>query len=185
MRKFRLRRPSGAMMVAVLALFVALGGTAFAGPIASLAKKVSGNSIIKKRSLSANRLAKNTLTGTEIKESGLGAVPFANAATNATNATNAGVAGTAGAANSLNGVQYVSGPATALDSTVTNLTLVSAQCPAGKKAIGGGQTNNGGPSTATQQEGPTAAAQGWFVVISDFGVTSDTGQAFAICASTP
>src|SRR4051812_12527827 len=38
-------RPSPAMVVAILALVVALGGTAFAGPIARMASTISGNTI--------------------------------------------------------------------------------------------------------------------------------------------
>jgi hypothetical protein len=78
-------RPSPAMIIALLALFVAMGGSVYA------ASKLSGKSI-KKGSEPGNRIKKNTLTGTQIKESSLGTVPKA---TNATNATNAGNATTA------------------------------------------------------------------------------------------
>lgn len=89
MRRVRPRRPSGAMVVAMIALIVAVGGTAFAGPVAQLAKRVSGNKIIKKRSLSGNRLRKHTITGTEVKLSKLGTVPRANTANTADLAANA------------------------------------------------------------------------------------------------
>src|ERR1700724_1386873 len=68
-----MRKPSPAMTVAVLALLVALGGTAAAafGPF-------NGNQIIKKHSLSGNRLKKHTITGAQINFGKLGSVPNAD-----------------------------------------------------------------------------------------------------------
>jgi hypothetical protein len=92
-RKLRLKAPSPAMIVALIALVFAMSGTAVAA-----SKLVSGDKLIKKASLSGNRLKKDTVTGTQIKESTLGKVPSATAAdtaasatkaTNADNATNA------------------------------------------------------------------------------------------------
>jgi hypothetical protein len=84
MKNVRLRRPSPAMLVALAALVLALGGTAVAkfGPF-------KGDKIIKKRSLSGNRLKNHTLTGNQIKLSTLGKVPSAGSADNATSAGNA------------------------------------------------------------------------------------------------
>jgi hypothetical protein len=118
-------------MVAYHALFVALGGTAFAGPIAQLAKTVSGDSVVKKRTLSGNRLRKDTVTGTEVKENTLGQVPKANQANNAGSANSAGFANsanssnTANAANSANTAQTANSAQTA-QSVVPN-AIGSAQ----------------------------------------------------------
>jgi hypothetical protein len=87
------------MVVASVALIVALGGTAFAGPLAHLAKLVNGDSLIKKGTLSGNRLRNHTLTATQINLSELGVVPSAAAATNARFATSAATATNAGHAN--------------------------------------------------------------------------------------
>ncbi len=62
MRHVLLRRPSGAMVVAIIALIVAVSGTAVAAT-----KMVSGDKLIIKNSLSGNRLRKQTLTGSQIK----------------------------------------------------------------------------------------------------------------------
>jgi hypothetical protein len=76
------------MAVALLALFVALGGTGYA------VTKINGNAL-KDRSVPAKKLKKDQLTGTEINEAKLGKVPaaaqadHAAAADNATNAMNA------------------------------------------------------------------------------------------------
>jgi hypothetical protein len=92
--QFHPRRPSAALVVAMLALVVALGGTAFAGPVAQLAKTISGSSI-KAHSIKGNRLVNNTLTGTQIKESTLATVPSAFVAGNASAANTANTATTA------------------------------------------------------------------------------------------
>ena len=100
------RLPSPAMMVALIALFVALGGSVYA------ATQINGSSI-KKGSIPGNRLKNDTVTGTQVKESTLATVPSATdalnashaaTATNATNATNATKATTADNANALGGL---------------------------------------------------------------------------------
>ena len=72
MRSHWRRRPSAGMVVAVLALVVAASGTAVAAD-----HLVAGDSLIKKTSLSGNRLRDHTLTGLQIKLSALGTVPSA------------------------------------------------------------------------------------------------------------
>lgn len=59
--KIRFRRPSPALCVAVLALLVAMGGSAVA-----LQRGQSGDTLITKRTLSGNRLRLDTLTGKEV-----------------------------------------------------------------------------------------------------------------------
>ncbi len=60
------------MVVAVIALVVAISGTAVAA-----SHRVDGDSLIKKASLSGNRLRAHTLTGLQLKLSALGTVPRA------------------------------------------------------------------------------------------------------------
>lgn len=85
--KNRIKRtiPNASMVVALLALFVALSGSAYAGV------KLSKNSVtnksikngavttkkIKKRTITAGNIKNDTLTGTQINEGTLGAVPEA------------------------------------------------------------------------------------------------------------
>ena len=71
-------RVNHATVVAYLALFVALGGSGYA------AVKINGGQL-QNRSVAGKKLKKDTLTGTEIKESKLAKVPAANIATNARN----------------------------------------------------------------------------------------------------
>lgn len=84
MRQLWGRKPSAAMVVAIVALVVALSGTAVAG-----SGRVSGDNLIKKGSLSGNRLRSHTLTGKQVDLAKLGQVPSAAQADTAASATNA------------------------------------------------------------------------------------------------
>jgi hypothetical protein len=74
MSKLRNRRPSPAMVVAMVALFVALAGTAYA------AQTINGGAI-KKQTIGGGKLKKKTLTGFQINTNKLGTVPMAKIAT--------------------------------------------------------------------------------------------------------
>jgi hypothetical protein len=84
------RRPSAALVVAVIALLVALTGTAAAGPVASFAKKLIDGSSIKKHSIPANRLEDHSITAEQLKASKLGTLPHAKLADTAANAAKLG-----------------------------------------------------------------------------------------------
>src|SRR5215203_3732841 len=107
------------MVVALIALFVALGGVSYAAitlPANSvgarqLKKDAVTNAKIKAKAVTGAKVAANTLTGANIVESSLDTVPTAANATNATNANNAANAAHAATADAL--------PAL----TFTNLTL--------------------------------------------------------------
>jgi hypothetical protein len=73
MSKLKNRRPSAAMVVAVIALIVALGGTAIA------AQSINGGAI-KKQTIGGGKLKHKTLTGFQINTSKLGTVPAARRA---------------------------------------------------------------------------------------------------------
>lgn len=74
-------RPSPALVISLIALFAALGGTVYA------ASKINGRTI-KVKSIPGNRLKSNTVTGKQVKESTLGRVPEARSAETSTNALN-------------------------------------------------------------------------------------------------
>jgi len=74
MSKLKKMRPSPAMVVAVIALVVALAGTAYA------AQTINGGAI-KKQTIGGGKLKKDTLTGFQINTNKLGTVPFAQVAT--------------------------------------------------------------------------------------------------------
>jgi hypothetical protein len=66
----RIARPSPAMAVALVALFVALGGTGYA------VARIDGRQL-RNATVSGAKLRKNTLGGREVRESRLGRVPRA------------------------------------------------------------------------------------------------------------
>ena len=74
MRKLLKKRPSPGLVVGVIALVVALGGTAYAA-------QINGNSIMK-QSIGGGKLKQQTLTGYQINVNKLGTVPTAKRATN-------------------------------------------------------------------------------------------------------
>ena len=98
MRSLVRRRPSASIAVSLLALVVASSGTAVAAT-----QLVSGDKLIRKGTLSGNRLRKHTITGSQINLKKLGQVLRAQAADTAGSAGYAGSAGSAAtAANATN-----------------------------------------------------------------------------------
>ena len=73
MKRLMRRRPSPAMVVSVIALIVALGGTAIA------AQNINGGAI-KKQTIGGGKLKQKTLTGFQINTNKLGTVPSARRA---------------------------------------------------------------------------------------------------------
>jgi hypothetical protein len=92
MRSISWRKPSPALVISIIALFVALGGSAYAASKIGT-KDIKANAItsakIKKNAITSAKIKKDAVTGAKIKESSLGPVPNATNATNAVNATNA------------------------------------------------------------------------------------------------
>ena len=200
------RRPSASMIVALVALFAALGGTGYA------AATFSGRDI-QKRSIPANRVVNNSLGGGQIDESRLGPVPVAQqalTAQTAASATNAGHADTAdtatNATNAQNAQQLQGRDATrflANDVRVHTAQVsvptgasnsVTASCAVGEKGIGGGaawmipssdtptgldaQLNASFPLPAS---GGTAEITGWHAVgYNRVGAIRDL-RAYVIC----
>ena len=120
MRTLRRARPSPALVISIIALIVAMGGTAYAGlsvPRNSVgAKQLKKNAVTNRKisngAVTDSKIAKGTITGDKIKLSTLGTVPSANTANTATtanhattadNATSAGTATTAGNATTVGG----------------------------------------------------------------------------------
>jgi len=147
---FSIRRPSASMIVALVALFAALGGTGYA------AATLCGRDI-QRRSIPGNRVINNALGGGQINESRLGVVPAARQALSAQTAASATTAGSATRAESAQTAQSAQDAlklqgreATAFLSNsvrvdAAGLTIsdgradtLSVSCNANEKAIGGG-----------------------------------------------
>ncbi|MGI8572728.1 MAG: hypothetical protein ACR2L9_08925 [Solirubrobacteraceae bacterium] len=118
--------PSPAMAVALIALVISMGGTAVAA-----SHLIGGDKLIKKGTLSGNRLRSHTLTGAQINLSQLARVPSAANATHASSAdtaTTAGTATTAQTANSLPALNWV--PLTLINGWSDNYPPGEARVPA-------------------------------------------------------
>jgi hypothetical protein len=119
MRK-KLGRPSPALVIACISLFVSIGGVGYAAATIGSAqiknnsvasKDLKNNSIVGKdvkvSGLNGTDIQANSLTGADITESGLAKVPSAGQADNAATATNAANAANAGNANTVGGQRVV------------------------------------------------------------------------------
>jgi hypothetical protein len=149
MSRLPVRRPSPALVISTLALFVALGGTGYAA--IALPSGSVGTKQLKNGAVTEAKVKAHSLGGTAIDSSRLGKVPsaatadtatsatsarFALAATNAVNAVNATKATSAPIAN----VTYVA-QTTPVPAGPTSVR-VTANCPSATTVIGGGATVN-------------------------------------------
>jgi hypothetical protein len=129
-----------ANVVAVLALFVALGGASYA------ATKINGKSI-KKQSIAGNRLKADTVDGARINESTLGEVPSAAQAGSAGSATTAGHAETAGSATTADSAQSATSAATAENANALDGQSASQLRASSRSAISNSSCNPVNPGT--------------------------------------
>jgi hypothetical protein len=151
-----IKRPSPAMVVALLALFVSLTGTAVAAGVVPLAK----------RALVADR-AKTA--------------DHAKTADNATNATKLGglTAAQVGSLAPPPNVYYEPTPWTL--TAGSDAQDFTAPCKQGEKVIGGGFDNPDGQALPSDTH-PTADGTGWVVNLDDLSPSSDTsGNVYAVC----
>jgi hypothetical protein len=147
-------RPSAALIVAVLALVIALGGTGYA------AAKINGGSIakgtikgkaLKAKTVTGDKVADDTLTGTEIAETTLGQVPSAATAGSASPTGSAGgdLAGTFPNPQVKSGVIGATELGTITERSSAGVTVAAnatgsatIQCLAGEQVISGGNDSS-------------------------------------------
>jgi hypothetical protein len=151
----RLRRPSPATCIALLALFVALGGTTWAAT--SLPARSVGTAQLKSNAVTGPKVKDRSLTSVDIKLSSLGAVPTAKRALIADLATRATSADSAGAVYSM----HFEAPVTL---TMAPAVVASLPVPAGSYVLG-----------AKGQVDTFASAD---IVQCDLAAGSDTDRAF-------
>ncbi len=141
MRRLLSTRPSPSLVVAMLALFVALGGASYAA--VSLPRNSVGTVQLKANAVNTSKVLNHSLLSADFKS---GQIPKGPAgpkgATGATGA--AGPAGPAGPAG-ISGLELVSGTV----QTGTGNHSATATCPSGKKAISGGYNTSGISGTPT------------------------------------
>ena len=162
-----------------MALFVALGGGAYAAAVLP-ANSVGANQIkksaverskLKKNAVDGTKVLDNALTGDDIKESSLLRVPWSADSDNALEASHA--ATTAG----LDKITYKVAVATAPAGTLS--TAATAFCDAGQRVVGGGvRVDN--PATAIVDDSyPDGGGTAWTAHIGAEFATSFT--VIAIC----
>lgn len=192
----RVRRPSPAMVVAMIALLVALTGTGTAGTAA-------------RAFLTGADIVNNSLTGADVKNRSIGRADL-NTSFLRTLRGPRGLPGAPGA----QGVQGIQGPkgdkgdkgdrgdrgATGVanlsyffNGPITNpagdLTAGSVACPAGQNVLGGGVFSSGPSNTqfvnATYpSDGALAAGTtGWAAYVDNVSASNYTFTVYAICAS--
>jgi hypothetical protein len=159
-------------VIAVLALFFALGGTVYA------AAKISGAQI-KPKSIPANRIKPKSLTGSQIKPKSLTGSQIKPGSLTGTQIAEGSLQGVS--ASSLASVQYAVA-AVPIVSEAPSGTSGTAACPSGQKVIGGGATVNNENFGFINDSGPTADRGGW-VATGFSGIPGVTMTVTAICTT--
>jgi hypothetical protein len=197
MSRFRRAQPSPALVVSIIALVVAMGGTAYAG--FSVPKNSVGSNQLKKNAVTTKKIKNaavtdakitaNTITGDKLKLSTLGTVPSATTANNAThastadNATHASTADNATHASTADNATHASTADNATHaSTADNANSVGGNPvrwllvnPAGTiVSQSGGFTVDGHPSTGLYFVNAGSTVSGHAIVASD-GLAGDGG----------
>ena len=158
----RLRAPSPALVVAVIALFVALSGTAVAAGVVPMAKRaLFANNAGKLQGKSARQVA--AMPGPATSLEGMSPDDIAELA---------GPASTASSLVSTATVPFALAPSEEKD--------FSAQCPSGAKAVSGGYSTQN--AVAGFDTRPTADGSGWTVYLANISSSaSATGNLTAVC----
>jgi len=166
-------RPSPAMVVAFIALFVAISGSSYA--VTRLPTNSVGPKQLKKNAVTGAKVKNRSLTAADIKVSSLAGVASAATATNAANATHATTAA------GIDKVIYVKtpggvAPAPPPDPAGNQGTTIgggTATCPAGLFAIGGGVGVDDNVNTSVVDSFPDPSGHAWTARVDN----SDAGSA--------
>jgi hypothetical protein len=190
--------------VAYLALFAALGGSAYAAVTVTGANVKDGTITgkdVKNRSLGTNKLsatAVSSLTGKPGPagpQGERGAVGPTGPAGTKGETGPAGPKGETGPAGpiGMTGAQGPQGPSgvSGWQYAIQGVSIASgdqraitAYCPTGKKAFGGGLSSaQPHPSTQIFQDAPAGAGEGWLVSVRNNGTAAVTYCAWVICAN--
>lgn len=181
-------RVSPSMVVALVALMIALGGTSYAA-VQLTARSVGARELkrqavtrvhIKNDAVDGSKVAKDSLTGSDIKESSLSGIASALSAARSDQATSSDHA-TAAAA--IDKVTY-RGTTGSVDLAPANTTTTSppttASCDAGQVVVGGGVKVDDPASLAVHESYPNGA-RAWTATVGNDDANPHTFTVFAIC----
>ena len=163
-----MKKPQPATVISLLALFVALSGTA-----------VANNGLILGTQIKSHTIAASKLTPTAVKFlKGQRGVPGQPGPAGNDGADGAiGPQGPAGPAGGFNpaSVQYISSPVVSIGPG--SVGGATASCPSGTTTIGGGGFTNGEALWDTRP-----VTGGWFAGATSYSSISSTVTAWAVCA---
>jgi len=179
MSMFRLSRPSPALVISLIALIVAMGGTSYAAfrlPAGSVSTRQLANGAvstakIKNGAVNGSKVAPNSITGANINLGTLGKVPTAGTADTATSAAAAPIAK----------VQIITATGTSGASTGSgNVASATATCPQGTFVLGGG-THLADEVAQTTDDSYPSANNAWTANVFNGGTGTPTFTVYAIC----
>jgi hypothetical protein len=186
-------RPSPAMVIALLALFIAMAGTGYAAtqlPANSVgSKQLKKNAVvrvkIKNNAVNGAKVLDGSLIGADIKESSLAKVPsatLADTATRATNATTATNATHAAGAAALDKATYKTAAATA-PAVVPFVNGATAICDAGQHVVGGGVKVDDLANAVTLDDYPDEGNTAWTGHVGNIGAAPVGFTVYAVCTT--
>jgi hypothetical protein len=139
-------------VVAVIALFLALGGSVYAA-----SGKINGKQI-KAKSLPANRIKPRSITARQIRSGAIAGSQVEAGSLTGREVVGSSLSGVS--ASSLGAISYASVAATLGRGGIVG-PVGSAVCPAGQKVIGGGATVSNNNTAYVNESGPTPSHDGW------------------------
>ncbi len=192
MREIPVRRPSGAMVVACIALGVALGGTSYATVLSVPNNSVTTAKIkngavttpkLKNDAVTAPKIKAGAVTSSDVKNSSLLRADFKPGQLPAGPTGPQGPAGPPGPPG-ISGLQRFD---VATPSSNSNSKTVVVTCPAGKRVVGGGARaiGNGAVVVSITENFPDSDGVHWNSKANEVVATAQTWQlqAYALCAT--
>lgn len=178
-------RPSAAMVVACIALLVALGGTSYA-TVLNVPRNSVGTPQLKRNAVKPAKLAPNAVRGAHVLNGSLLAADFKAGQLPAGPRGEKGEKGDSGPPG-MSGHEIVT-------SAVVNVPkgggdyysgrTVTAQCPGGKTAVGGGYyVGSINDAIVVTHSRPTAAKTGWEAYVYNGSATPKAARAYVICVN--
>jgi hypothetical protein len=170
-------RPSPAMVIALLALFIAMAGTGYAAtqlPANSVgSNQLKNNAVvrvkIKNNAVNGAKVLDGSLRGADIKESSLAKVPSATLADTATHASGAAA---------LDKATYRTAAATAPPGLGN---VATATCDAGQHVVGGGVKVDDPFNAFIVDDYPEAANTAWTGRVGNTGTAAVGFTVYAVC----
>jgi hypothetical protein len=177
MSKLRHRRPSPALAVALVALFVALGGTGYAA-VTVTGKDIRDNTIasadLRDNGVLGRDVRADALTGADINESTLGRVPAAGSADRAASAATATTAGRALSADRATSAETATSAGRAASADTARTAETAAE--AGKAKTADRATNADRATTAQNASAATLATRAFNANIADRASNADVAK---------